>query len=167
MLLKLSLVIPCLCLLQTAAAFQNFEVATIKPNAANDNRVMLQFQPGGRFAAAGISLKQLVAFAYDMRDFQISGGSGWLNDDRYEINAKSEALTSDRPNPEMARKVMKNFLAERFQVKAQLPPSCPNARSNMTPASPCYRASTKSNSSPAMPKQAEWAPTNSPLSYRT
>jgi uncharacterized protein (TIGR03435 family) len=107
------------CLAQTTLpAFQNFEVATIKPNAANDNRIMLQFQPGGRFVATGISLKQLIGFAYDMRDFQVSGGPSWITDDRYDINAKSEALIGDRPNPEMSRKVMRNFLAERFQLKA-------------------------------------------------
>jgi bla regulator protein blaR1 len=98
-------------------AFQNFEVATIKPNSASDNRISLMFQPGGRFVATGISLKQLVAFAYDMRDFQVSGGPGWVQDDRYDINAKSEALLGDRPDFEMARKVMQNFLKERFQLK--------------------------------------------------
>lgn len=91
-----------LCFAPAAFGFQNFEVATIKPNAANDNRISLMFQPGGRFVATGISLKQLIAFAHDMRDFQVSGGPAWVTVDRYDINAKSEALMGDRPDFEMA-----------------------------------------------------------------
>lgn len=81
-------------------AQQTFEVASIKPNAANDNSVMLRMQPGGRFTATGITLRQLIGQAFNVRDFQISGGPGWIASDRYDINAKprAPATASHRSN---------------------------------------------------------------------
>jgi bla regulator protein blaR1 len=99
---------------------QTFDVATVKPNSSDDRRVMIQFQPGGRFVATGVSLRMLITIAYDIREFQLSGGPAWINDDRYDINAKSEALeTGGRPDMALIRKTMQNFLAERFGLKVK------------------------------------------------
>src|SRR5260221_727093 len=63
-----------LALAATAAFGQRaFDISTVKPNAANDNRVMLNSQPGGRFQATGVTLKLLIADGYGVRDFQILG----------------------------------------------------------------------------------------------
>src|SRR5262249_22735512 len=67
-----------------------FEVATIKPNAAGDNRIAILRQPGGRFVASGVTLKILMGFAYGVRDFQILGGPAWANTDRWNVEAKAE-----------------------------------------------------------------------------
>lgn len=99
---------------------QTFDVATVKPNSTDDRRVMIQFQPGGRFVATGVSLRMLVTLAYDLREFQVTGGPAWVNDDRYDINAKSEALESGgRPDMAVIRKTLQNFLAERFGLKVK------------------------------------------------
>src|SRR5438876_6362854 len=68
----------------------SFEVATVKPNASGDNRIAILRQPGGRFVATGVSLKMLMGFAYGVRDFQISGGPGWIATDRWNIEARAE-----------------------------------------------------------------------------
>ncbi len=112
--MKQSLFAICLGLATSAWGFQSFEVATIKPNSAADNRTMIQIQPGGRFVASGMSVKQLIAFAYDMRDFQITGEPGWASAQRYDINAKGEG---EDHNPDTLRKMMRALLADRFQLK--------------------------------------------------
>jgi uncharacterized protein (TIGR03435 family) len=96
---------------------QTFEVAVIKPNATNDNRVMIRMQPGGRFTASGVTLKQLIGQAYNMRDFQVTGGPGWISADRFDINAKAEGLP-DRVPPEQLRPLLKALIEERFKLKS-------------------------------------------------
>lgn len=104
--------------LAAASAFaqKSFEVATIKPNAENDHRVMFRLLPGGGFSATGTNLRMLIMQAYNVKDFQVTGGPGWLTSDRYDINAKAEAST-ERPSPETFRPMLQSLLAERFQLK--------------------------------------------------
>lgn len=88
----MSLCHPVLVFLSIAACgAQSFEVASIKPNAANDHRVSIQMQPGGRFTAMGINTRLLITQAFDIRDFQIMNAPAWTNDDRYDVNAKAES----------------------------------------------------------------------------
>jgi uncharacterized protein (TIGR03435 family) len=93
-----------------------FDVATIKPNAENDHRVMIRMQPGGGFNATGMNLRMLIMQAYNVKDFQVTGGPGWMTTDRYDINAKAEGLP-DRVPPEVIRPMLQNLVEERFQVK--------------------------------------------------
>ncbi len=107
-----------------------FEVASIKPSSADDHRVMIQFQPGGGLRTSGTTLKALLTFAYDVRDFQISGGPGWINSDRFDVMAKAERGDSDAPPPdprsmsdaqirtmrEQMQERLQNLLADRFQL---------------------------------------------------
>ncbi|MBI2686546.1 MAG: TIGR03435 family protein [Acidobacteria bacterium] len=103
--------------LTAAAAFsqKSFDVATIKPNAGNDQRAMVRVQPGG-LSATGINVRFLMMQAFDIRDFQIIGGPGWITTDRYDINAKAEGLP-DRVPPEILRPMMEALLVERFGLK--------------------------------------------------
>lgn len=97
---------------------QSFEVATIKPNAAADNRVSIGIQPGGRFTATGMPLRLLIGQAYDLREFQITGGPSWIDNERYDINAKAEGLDGAPGGPDALRPYFKSLLAERFGFKA-------------------------------------------------
>ena len=72
---------------QPPAASPAFEVASIKPNTSGDGRVMMQNQPG-RFIATNVTLRLLIRNAYQLQDFQITGGPGWLASDHFDINAK-------------------------------------------------------------------------------
>ena len=80
---------------------------------------MLRLQPGGRFTATGISLKHLISQAYDVRDFQISSGPGWIGSDRFDINAKAEGLP-DRVPPGTMRPYLRNLLEDRFRLKTHM-----------------------------------------------
>ena len=62
---------------QTGADAPAFEVASIKPNNSGDGRIMLGNQPG-RFTATNVTLRLLIRNAYQLQDFQISGGPGWI-----------------------------------------------------------------------------------------
>jgi uncharacterized protein (TIGR03435 family) len=99
-----------------APAQKVFEVASIKPNAENDNRIMIRMQPGGRFTATGVTLKQLMNQAFNVRDSQITNGPGWISSDRYDVNAKAEGA-GDRIPPEELRPMLRALLEERFQLK--------------------------------------------------
>jgi uncharacterized protein (TIGR03435 family) len=112
-----------------------FEVASIKPTAPGGpggrGMVGIQMAPGGRFNATGVTAKLLIGQAYDVRDFQISGGPGWMGSDRYDIIAKPEnSSTGDLlPDPskvtgdqmktfqELQRLRLQALLADRFQLK--------------------------------------------------
>jgi uncharacterized protein (TIGR03435 family) len=110
---------PILLLLLAALAVhaqKTFDVATIKPNAESDHRVMIGMQPGGGFSASGINLRMLIMQAYNVRGHQITGGPAWMNTDRYDVKAKAEGLP-DRVPPEVLRPMLQALLAERFQLQ--------------------------------------------------
>lgn len=125
-----------LALISSAAAFAQkaapleFEVASIKPSDPNDQRMMFRMVPGGAINLHGITLKALVQQAYDVRDFQISGGPGWIGADKYDITAKAETTSAEAPpDPrqlseeqrktlqEQTRLRLQTLLAGRFQLK--------------------------------------------------
>jgi uncharacterized protein (TIGR03435 family) len=104
-------------------ATASFEVASIKPNHSGDRRFFVSWQPG-RFNATGMTLKFLITMAYDVKDFQVSGGPGWVNTDRYDIDAKepdSIAQELDKLPREqrgaLADSMLQSLLADRFQLK--------------------------------------------------
>ncbi len=96
-----------------AGAAQSFEVASIKPSATDSRAVAFQITPG-RYTARGITAKLLLQQAYDIRDFQISGGPGWITTDRYDIVAKAETGNLTR---ETIKAMLQSLLAERFKLQ--------------------------------------------------
>jgi bla regulator protein BlaR1 len=113
---------------QTAAPLA-FEVATIKPADGVANGMRIGLSPGGLFTATNATLKDLIRLAYDVRDFQISGGPSWLSTERYDITAKVEGpgVSEDeiRKMPDAQRALaqdqyfqrLKALLADRFQLR--------------------------------------------------
>jgi len=104
-----------------AAAFSQgqapaeFEVASVRPNTANDRIVTIDVGPGGRFAARGYTLVLLMQRAYGVMDWNVTGGPGWIRTDRYDVSAKAgvaENLTEAQLRPMLQR-----LLAERFKLK--------------------------------------------------
>jgi uncharacterized protein (TIGR03435 family) len=93
-----------------------FEVASIKPSPPGPNNTITRFDPGGRFTAAGAPLKALMQAAYGVKDFQISGGPGWINSERYDVIAKPAAGAN--PSQEQLKPMIQALLTERFQLTA-------------------------------------------------
>lgn len=103
-----------------ASADLTFDVATIKKAAAMPQPGRPFFfgkrgGPGtddpGRITWSGATLDDLLAAAYDVKPYQISGPD-WLNSERYEIVAKVPAGATK----EQVSIMWQNLLAERFGV---------------------------------------------------
>jgi uncharacterized protein (TIGR03435 family) len=95
---------------QTAAP--QFEVASIKPSAPGARGPTFYNPTRERFVVTGITAKALIAYAYDVREFQVSGGPGWLGSDEYDIVAKPDGDVRGDRVLAMARAL----LAERFHL---------------------------------------------------
>ena len=99
-----------------------FEVASIKPNNSGDNRIMMQSQPG-RMTMTNVTLRQLIRQAYQLQEFQITGGPGWVGSDHFDINAKMPDGFTPTPGPPApgsgpgpVQLMMRALLAERFKL---------------------------------------------------
>lgn len=100
------------------AADPSFEVATIKPS-----------KPGGglmvtlrarQFKASNCSAKELIKFAYNVRGRQVDGGPGWIEDDKFDVLAETDAETPGTPSEAQARSMVRKLLEERFGLKVHL-----------------------------------------------
>jgi uncharacterized protein (TIGR03435 family) len=89
-----------------------FEVATIKPSPQLMIWSGFQTPGGGRFEASQATLKAMVAYAYDVRDFYVSGGPGWASSDRFEIVAKADANSTSA----QMRAMLRTLIEERFKL---------------------------------------------------
>jgi uncharacterized protein (TIGR03435 family) len=99
-----------------------FEVASVKPNTSGDGRIMTQVQPGGRYVATNITVRLLIRNAYQLQDFQISGGPSWLGADHFDIAAKAGGdvsnpfSTQPGSGPTPLQLMLRALLAERFKL---------------------------------------------------
>ena len=90
----------------------SFEVASVKPNTSGSLSSGIPFYPDGGFNATNVSLKSLIAIAYEVRTFQVEGGPDWATSARYDITARGREGTPDRMRPAMLR----SLLADRFKL---------------------------------------------------
>jgi len=98
----------------SATAPKSFEVASIKPSKEDDRRIQFQFLPGGRFNLKNIPARLLIQQAFNVRDFQVTGGPSWMGSDRYDIVAKAEG--DDNVPMEQVRVMLQSLLVDRFQL---------------------------------------------------
>jgi uncharacterized protein (TIGR03435 family) len=99
---------------QPAQAETTFDVASVKPNAGGGGRGSLGARPGGRFQAENQTVRSLIQMAYNLQDFQISGGPSWIKSERYDIEAKAEGYPSRR---QVEGPMLQALLKDRFQLK--------------------------------------------------
>ena len=99
-----------------------FEVASVKPNKSGDSNGMLRMLPGGRVSASNMPVRPIITFAYQLAQYQLVGGPGWLTTDRYDLIAKLEgdpgpvfAPGATAPNP--MQLALRNLLEDRFKLK--------------------------------------------------
>jgi uncharacterized protein (TIGR03435 family) len=99
---------------QTATATPEFEVATVKPTDPAFGGIMMSLK-GGKFSAKGFTLKDLIAYAYQLDARQITGGPKWMDSDRFDVLGKPEKqgpLSRDA-----ARVLLRALLTDRFQLR--------------------------------------------------
>ena len=101
------------------ALCQSFEVASVKPADPQARGVRIGLSPGGFFTATNVTLGILVQHAYDVRDFQISGGPGWLDTERYDITARGDGPGVSEDEIRKMTEVQRNKLEEEFLMKVR------------------------------------------------
>ena len=112
---------------QPAPDRPTFEVASVKlSNPEARAPIGLFTYPGGRIVASGCPLEYLIEQAFDVPSFRVTGGPGWIKNDRFDIEAKPPASSSSSkanpsnfklpPNDEQ-RQMLQSLLADRFQLK--------------------------------------------------
>src|SRR5215471_3882696 len=110
---------------------QEFEVATVKPTDPNRFGAMMRNSPG-QMNVTGVTLKMLIQQAYNVKEAQIIGASGWITSDRWDITAKAPDPAGEQPLQQDPTKLtdeqrktfqerrmamMQKLLADRFQLK--------------------------------------------------
>jgi uncharacterized protein (TIGR03435 family) len=110
---------------QTSAALPAFEVASVKPHAgprsgegARRDRVTVE---PGRLTMINVTLRRSIQSAYEVQEYQVSG-PGWLDEDRYDISAKSaDAVPEKELHLMLQRLLAERFKLEFHRVKKELP----------------------------------------------
>jgi uncharacterized protein (TIGR03435 family) len=71
-----------------------FKVASMKLNKGSSSMLGLSLSPE-RFTAEGITVQSLIEEAYGVGDDFVSGGPGWLNSERYDVDAKPDSSVAN------------------------------------------------------------------------
>jgi uncharacterized protein (TIGR03435 family) len=105
-----------------------FEVATVKsvdPSVAHV--VGVKIYPGARIVISAVPLKTLISTAFRLSYWQVSGGGAWIENDRYDVEAKPPENL--RPSIKdlrytwygiedaRLREMLQKLLIDRFQLK--------------------------------------------------
>jgi uncharacterized protein (TIGR03435 family) len=95
---------------------QSFEVASIRPVPfdAQGRGAPVQVYPGGKLTT-NATMRGLLMWAYDVKDYQISEMPQWTRSDSFAIMASAGA--GENPSQEEMRKMLQTLLADRFQLK--------------------------------------------------
>jgi uncharacterized protein (TIGR03435 family) len=90
---------------------ESFDAVAIKRWNMERGKLGVQTS-GGRLEALGVTLRDLIAEAYDLDDERIAGTSNWMETERYNIWA-----TSGKPaTPHEFRAMLERMLADRFHL---------------------------------------------------
>jgi beta-lactamase regulating signal transducer with metallopeptidase domain len=91
------------------------EVATIKPHQPGNEQMGFSTH-GGTLLIKNLTLGFMMGFAYDPPVRQIAGKPGWVDTDKWDIEAKAD--TPGELNPAQTKLMMQKLFAERFGLQA-------------------------------------------------
>jgi uncharacterized protein (TIGR03435 family) len=92
-----------------------FEVASIKRNIGGEH--INYRRPFPTLHVEGSTLKDLVISAYQVHDFQVTGGPVWIDSDLYNIDAKAEAHpVANQQFVTLQRRRLQTLLRDRFHL---------------------------------------------------
>lgn len=97
---------------RNSAAPTEFDVAEVRPGKSSAPEE-LRALPDGQLEIRGYTLRQLLTLAFEVKGYRIEGGPKWLDEDRYDVIAKSPAVMSPHALSGMLRKL----LVRRFQLQ--------------------------------------------------
>ena len=90
-----------------------FDVASVKLNVSGGGGVTMRTQHG-RLTIGNAPLMQIIQQAFLVKDFQVSGGPGWITTERYDIDARME---KDDISDRDLWLSLQPLLADRFHLK--------------------------------------------------
>lgn len=124
------------------AAKPGIDVATVKPSAT-ESRGRLYTMRGSQLMAINVSVMNVITFAYDLHEQQVSGAPSWASADKFEIVIKPDI--DGQPNIAQMKLLLQQALVDRFQLKfhtekreltAYAITVPPNTTHKLTPAAP-------------------------------
>ncbi len=89
-----------------------FEVASIKRNTLGGFGIRILAPSPRRFEADNVWLRLLIQTAWNVKDYQITGGPGWAGSDRYDVQATTDSDASF----DQKRLMLQALLEDRFQL---------------------------------------------------
>jgi uncharacterized protein (TIGR03435 family) len=89
----------------------SFEAATIKPNTSGDTSNYFRMM-GVSPSMTNQPLKNMILWAYRIKDFQLAGGPGWMGTDKWDLQAK----TKEGAAGEQMQLMVQSLLQERFKL---------------------------------------------------
>jgi uncharacterized protein (TIGR03435 family) len=119
--ISISLVMPTL-LAQTAKP--SFQAASVKLNPQSGSIPASLSVAGNRYRATGVPLRRLIMEAYNLRDWQLTGGPSWISSDQWDVEAVAADGTpilffnpEDPNRPTEGSLMMQSLIENRFQFK--------------------------------------------------
>jgi uncharacterized protein (TIGR03435 family) len=98
---------------QAAPAVFEFESVSLKPKGVAAGVVSTRrLENKGQFEAENQSLQALIAYAYHVSDFQISGGPAWISSELYDLDIKAKPTVRG----EELRQTVQKILSDRFKL---------------------------------------------------
>jgi uncharacterized protein (TIGR03435 family) len=101
------------------SAIPVYDVVSIHPHSALDNTTSFSSRPGN-FAATNATLKQLISFAWGIREDLISGLPGWADTAHFDVTAKVsdfDPAAFKNFTREQHQAMLRPVLTDRFHVK--------------------------------------------------
>ncbi len=95
-----------------------FDVASIRkidPERPTVYTNPFSFSPSGRFTATNVTLTDLIVVAYGTRRIQMRGGPAWIDSDRFNVIAQTDA-TSGEVKLQEHRPMIQVLLEDRFKL---------------------------------------------------
>jgi len=89
-------------------------VASVKRNTTGGGLIRLM---PGNLSITGMPVRILIRLAFgQLQDFQLVGGPGWTNSDRFDIEAKLDGA-GPPPGPQFVQDLLRTLLEDRFKLK--------------------------------------------------
>ena len=91
-----------------------FEVASIKRSDPDAIGGVISGPTPGQFTIKNQSLDCIIMYAFGLREYQLSGGPGWIRSDRFDIVAKYPPGSPEQGPP--VTLMLQTLLADRFKL---------------------------------------------------
>jgi uncharacterized protein (TIGR03435 family) len=89
-------------------------VGSVKRNTTGGG--LIRMMPGN-ISVTGMPVRILIRLAFgQLQDFQLVGGPGWTNSDRFDIEAKLDG-SGPPPGPQFVQDLLRQVLEDRFKLK--------------------------------------------------